>query len=147
MFENFKARLVTGGDRQDKGLYENLSSPTAATSSVLSVAAIAASEGRSAITIDIGGAFLNADIAPNGVKVHMRLNSIMTQMLIEIDESYKSFVEADGSMIVQLYNAASKLLLYGTRTSEQSSRKTDSSQTPTMRAFLLSWVPTECRSP
>ncbi len=54
VFEKFKARLVAGGDQQDKGLYENLSSPTAATSSVLAAAAIAASEGRSAITIDIG---------------------------------------------------------------------------------------------
>jgi len=50
-FDKFKARLVAGGDQQDKGLYENLSSPTAATSSVLTVAAIAASEGRNVITI------------------------------------------------------------------------------------------------
>ena len=108
VFEKFKARLVAGGDQQDKGLYENLSSPTAATSSVLAAAAIAASEGRSAITIDIGGAFLNADIAPTGVKVHMRLDRMMTQLLIEIDASYKQFVEADGSMVVQLDKA-----LYG----------------------------------
>ena len=99
---------MAGGDLQDKGLYENLSSPTAATSSVLAAAAIAASEGRSAITIDIGGAFLNADIAPTGVKVHMRLDRMMTQLLIEIDASYKQFVEADGSMVVQLDKA-----LYG----------------------------------
>jgi hypothetical protein len=79
VFEKFKARLVAGGDQQDRGLYENLPSPTAATSSVLAAAAIAASEGRSAITIDIGGAFLNADIAPTGVKVHMRLDRMMTQ--------------------------------------------------------------------
>ena len=69
---------------------------------------IAASEGRSAITIDIGGAFLNADIAPTGVKVHMRLDRMMTQLLIEIDASYKQFVETDGSMVVQLDKA-----LYG----------------------------------
>ena len=35
VFKKFKARLVAGGDQQGKGLYENLSSPTAATSSVL----------------------------------------------------------------------------------------------------------------
>ena len=58
--------------------------------------------------IDIGGALLNADIAPTGVKVHMRLDRMMTQMLIEIDASYKQFVEADGSMVVQLDKA-----LYG----------------------------------
>ena len=58
--------------------------------------------------IDIGGALLNADIAPTGVKVHMRLDRIMTQLIIEIDASYKQFVEADGSMVVQLDKA-----LYG----------------------------------
>jgi len=44
---------------QDKSLYEELSSPTAATSSVLAVAAIATKEGRRVVTIDIRGAFLN----------------------------------------------------------------------------------------
>jgi hypothetical protein len=34
-FERFKARLVAGGNQWDKGLYEDLSSPTVATSSVL----------------------------------------------------------------------------------------------------------------
>ena len=85
-FERFKARLVAGGDMQDKSLYENLSSPTASTTSVLTVAAIAAAEGRSVITIDIGGAFLNADMAPTGVKVHMRLDKVMTTLLQKIEE-------------------------------------------------------------
>ena len=107
-FDKFKARLVAGGDQQDKGLYENLSSPTASTSSVLTVAAIAASEGRSVITIYIGGAFLNADIAPTGIQVHMRLDRVMTQMLMQIDPTYQQYVEADGSMVVQLDKA-----LYG----------------------------------
>ena len=99
---------MAGGDQQEKGLYENLSSPTAATSSVLTVAAIAASEGRNVITIDIGGAFLNADIAPTGIQVHMRLDRVMTQMLIQIDPTYQQYVEADGSMVAQLDKA-----LYG----------------------------------
>ena len=77
-FERFKARLVAGGNQQDKGLYHDLSSPTVATSSVLSIAALAASEGRKVVAIDIGGAFLNADMAPTGVEVHMRLNRAMT---------------------------------------------------------------------
>ena len=41
-FERFEARLVAGGNQQGKGLYEVLSSPTVATSSVLAIAAIAA---------------------------------------------------------------------------------------------------------
>ena len=49
VLERFKARLVAGGYQQDKGLYQDLSSPTAATSSVLSIAALAASEGRKVV--------------------------------------------------------------------------------------------------
>lgn len=52
-FDRFKARLVAGGAMQDKTLHDNQSSPTASTTSVLTLAAIAAVEGRHAITIDI----------------------------------------------------------------------------------------------
>ena len=53
---SFKARLVAGGDMQDKTLYDDteLSSPTAATTSLLIVAAIAASEQRHIMTMDVG---------------------------------------------------------------------------------------------
>ena len=107
-FEKFKARLVAGGDQQDHGLYENLSSPTAATTSVLSIAAIAAAERRRVVVMDIGGAFLNADISGTGVKVFMRLDRIMTRMLVEICPEHKVFVEENGMSVVQLDKA-----LYG----------------------------------
>jgi hypothetical protein len=68
VFDRFKARLVAGGDMQDKSLYDDLSSPTAATSSVLSVAALAAKEGRKVVMVDIGGAFLKRKYARNWVE-------------------------------------------------------------------------------
>ena len=108
VFEKFKARLVAGGDMQDKNLYENLSSPTAATTSLLSVASIAAAESRHVMVIDIGGAFLNASMEPTGVLVHMRLNKIMATILLKIDQSYERFLENDGTLVVQLDKA-----LYG----------------------------------
>ncbi len=45
-YEKLKARLVAGGDQQDKVIYENfcLSSPTVSTTSVLAIAAIVACE-------------------------------------------------------------------------------------------------------
>jgi Reverse transcriptase (RNA-dependent DNA polymerase) len=107
-FERFKARLVAGGNQQDKGLYEDLSSPTVATSSVLAIAAIAAAESRKVIAIDIGGAFLNADMAPTGVEVHMRLNRVMTSMLMQLDPSYEKYREPDDTVVVRLDKA-----LYG----------------------------------
>jgi hypothetical protein len=107
-WERYKARLVASGDMQDKTLYDNLSSPTAATTSVLIIAAIAAAERRQAMVIDIGGAFLNASLAPTGVVVHMRLDKVLTAMLVQLDTSYERFVEKDGCCYVQLDQA-----LYG----------------------------------
>ena len=52
--DKFKARLVAGGHLQDKTLYENLSSPTTALTSVFTTATIAAREGRQRVIIDIG---------------------------------------------------------------------------------------------
>jgi hypothetical protein len=45
-FEKLKARLVAGGDQQDKLIYDDLSAPTVSTSSVFSILSIAAPEGR-----------------------------------------------------------------------------------------------------
>ena len=75
---------------------------------MLSIAALAASEGCKVVAIDIGGALLNADMAPTEVEVHMRLNRVMTSMLITLDPSYKRYQEPDGSVVVKLDKA-----LYG----------------------------------
>jgi hypothetical protein len=57
-FDKLKARLVAGGDQQDKDMYDDLSAPTVSTCAVFTVLTIAAHEGRSAAVVDIGGAFL-----------------------------------------------------------------------------------------
>lgn len=95
--EKLKARLVAGGDQQDKSLYEDLSSPMAATSSVLIIAAVAASEQRHVGVTDNGGAFMNAYPAETGVAVHMRLRKERARLLCDIDPTYKAFVEPSGS--------------------------------------------------
>ena len=70
--------------------------------------AIAAAEKRKVIVIDIGGAFLHADLAPTGIDVFMRLDSTMAGMLVKLDPSYVNFVEDKGTIVVQLDKA-----LYG----------------------------------
>ena len=47
-------------------------------------------------------------MAPTGINVHMRLNKVMTEMLVDIDASNREFVDHDGTMVVQLDKA-----LYG----------------------------------
>jgi hypothetical protein len=105
-FEKLKARLVAGGNMQDKSLYEDISSPTVATSAVFAVAAIAAQEHRHVVTIDIGGAYLNASMREHDVL--MKLDDKLAMILVKIRPDYEKFLNEDGTIIVQLDKA-----LYG----------------------------------
>ena len=88
--EKIKARFVAGGNEQDREFYGDISSPTVRTDSVLMIAVIAAWERRTVATMDIGGAYLNADM--EGPAVHMRINKQVSDLLCQLDESYRPFV-------------------------------------------------------
>ena len=105
IFEKLKARLVAGGDMQDKSLYEDVSSPTASVQAVFIVAALAAKERRHVVTGDIGGAYLNADMVE---VVHMLIKKDIAAILIKWLPEYKQYINEDGTLIVQLKKA-----LYG----------------------------------
>eukprot|EP01042_Synura_sphagnicola_P003740 gene3740-4662_t len=64
-FDKLKARLVAGGNMQDRSMYEakDISSPTVKQESVMMIAAIAAQEKRNVVTVDITGDYLNADMS------------------------------------------------------------------------------------
>ena len=70
-FEKLKACLVAGGNQQNKDLYDDLSSPTVSTSVVMTVFTIAAHERRSAVVVDIGGAYLNASMNTEIGRAHV----------------------------------------------------------------------------
>jgi Reverse transcriptase (RNA-dependent DNA polymerase) len=106
-FNKLKARLIAGGDQQDKSIYDDLSSPTVATSSVFTVMAIAAHEGRKTAVVDVGGAFLNARMVGT-IPVHMRLDKTMTDFVIGLDKRYRRYTDAGGRVTVLLKRA-----LYG----------------------------------
>ena len=106
-FEKLKARLVAGGNQHDKGLYDDLSSPTVSTCTVMTVFSIAAYEKRKGAVVDIRGAFLNADMN-TGVDVYMRLDRTMSKMMIKLDDSYEKFADDRGCIVVKLDKA-----LYG----------------------------------
>ena len=105
-FIKLKARLVAGGHMQIKDLYDDLSSPTTALQSIYMIAAIAARENRKIVTLDITGAYLNADI--EGEDVYMLLDDLSTAILLQIEPNYKEFVQYNGTCIVKLKKA-----LYG----------------------------------
>jgi hypothetical protein len=99
-----KARLVASGNQQNKGLYDVLSSPTASTSGVFTVIAIAAHECRHSAVVDIGGAFLHTDMT-TGVKLHMRLDRTMSDFVVVLDPKYAPYRDDKGRVIVMLKKA------------------------------------------
>ena len=107
-FTQLKARLVAGGNGQDKTIYDEseISSPTVSLSSALMVLGIAAKEKRKVVVADIASAYLNADM--KGKPVFMRLDKVVAEELIKIDGAYREFKNSDGSLIVELKKA-----LYG----------------------------------
>ena len=106
-FDKYKARLVASGNQQNKVLYDDLSSPTASTSGVFTVIAIAAHERRHSAVVDIGGAFLHADMT-TGVKVHMRLDRTMSDFIVVLDPKYAAYRDDKGRVTAMLKKA-----LYG----------------------------------
>ena len=106
-FEKLKARLVAGGDQQDKSLYDDLSAPTVGTSSVFTLLCIAAHEGRKVTVVDISGAYLSAEMN-TGLTVHMRLDKNMTSIMVKLSPGYSKYVDNRGCVVVRLDKA-----LYG----------------------------------
>ena len=78
--EKIEARFVAGGNEQDRVFYGDISSPTVRTDSVLMIAVMAAWERRTVATMDIGGAYLNADM--ESPAVHMRINKQVSESLV-----------------------------------------------------------------
>lgn len=69
------------------------------------VATIAASEKRFVTTMDVTGAYLNADLKHRSF---MRLEPMVAEILLKVEPSYGEYLQKDGSTIVQLQKA-----LYG----------------------------------
>ena len=107
LFDKLKARLVAGGDQQDRTIYSDneTSSPTVSTCAVFLIAAIAAKERIQVATIDFAGAYLNADMKR---RVLMTFDPILTQLIVDIDRTYVKYVGKSGKLTVRLDKA-----LYG----------------------------------
>jgi hypothetical protein len=110
--ERLKARLVAGGDGQsaESLIGVETSSPTVVTENLMSIIAIAASERRHHISIDIVGAFLEAEMT--GPPVHMVIQKVVAEAVIKCKPQWAEYVRADGTMVVRLKRA-----LYGCKQS------------------------------
>lgn len=105
-FEKLKARFVAGGDRQDRSLYDasETSAPTVSLQAVYIVITIAGCEGRIVYTMDVGTAYLNADMKK---RVLLRVGKGLAGYLVDIAPT-EYILEGDQSIIVELQKA-----LYG----------------------------------
>jgi hypothetical protein len=103
-----KARLVAGGDQQDKHHYDidnEISSPTISMTALFILACIAVHHGWVISTIDFASAYLHATLKST---VYMALAPLIASLIIRLDPSASEFLQEDGSMIVGLIKA-----LYG----------------------------------
>jgi hypothetical protein len=104
-FDKLKARIVAGGDGQDRSLYEDLYSPTISTEALFILASIAAKEARTVITADIGSAYLNA-VMPSDTLVLARLEPAVAASFVQLyPTKYKPYLNSDGTIIVKLEKA------------------------------------------
>jgi len=106
VFEKIKARLVANGSQQDLRPKIETASPTVAMDSVMMCLSIAAKEGRSVATADIGGAYLNADM--DDEEVLMELEPALIEVVRTFLPNVDPFVDGRGKMVVKLDKA-----LYG----------------------------------
>ena len=104
--EKVKARLVAGGDQQDKSIYtlDETSSPTVSTAAVLVTMAIAAHERRHVMTMDVETAYLNARMIDDK-PVFMRIGPLVTAILGQLDAKFEKYLDSKGSVIVKLDKA------------------------------------------
>ena len=56
------------------------------------VHSVVAAENRSIAAVDIGGAFLHADMSDE-IKVHMRLEPRLSAMMVELDQGYREYID------------------------------------------------------
>ncbi len=104
-FERIKARLVANGSQQDRELYGDVSSPTPSHESILASLVMAAKERRHAAVIDIGGAYLNADMDED---VYMWLDKHLSEKVIAVMPEAAAVATRNGTLVVKLNKA-----LYG----------------------------------
>jgi hypothetical protein len=106
-FDRVKGRLVANGAQQVDVMWEDTSSPTASTSTLFMVCAIAAKRAYNVATADVKNAYLHARL-PESTRIYMKLSDKVTHVLVSNWPEYKTFLDSNNGMYVRLRGA-----LYG----------------------------------
>ena len=103
--DSVKGRLVAGGHRQDRSLYseEDTYAATVATQHLFCIASIAGAENRFVVTIDIVGAYLNANMKREDIYLHIKPD--LASYFFDLKPEWKKNANDDGSLDVQALKA------------------------------------------
>jgi hypothetical protein len=103
--DKVKARLVGVGNHQDKTIFQDTSSPTANINHIFIETTLAAAKGDKIATLDIGAAYLNADMTDS---VYMMLDKKLADQFVRMYPEHRQYLTPNGKLIVKLEKA-----LYG----------------------------------
>ena len=101
--EKVTARLVAGGDQQDKSIntLNETSSPTVSAAGVLVTMAIAAHERRHVMTMEVKPAYLYARMIDD----KLRIGPLVTAIRAQLDAKFEKYLDSKGAVIVKLDKA------------------------------------------
>jgi len=108
-FQSLKTRGVGRGGRQYPTMYEAMSSPTASTQSLFTVATIGAHEGKRMASYDFPRAYLNASRIGRAPELFLKLNKFQTEVMTRVDPTWREYTLNDGTSRAEVTGA-----LYGT---------------------------------
>ena len=97
-----KARLVADGSQQGRHLYDFISSATVSLQVVFLLFNIASYHRCSLSTVDIRGAFLNAEFTPNDTPIYLKINKDVVPYWTRQDPNALPYVSANGELILLL---------------------------------------------
>jgi predicted nuclease of predicted toxin-antitoxin system len=103
-FVKMKARLVADGRIQDRNVYNDYSSSTTKTQSVMMYLKLAAVKGWDLMKLDVGGAFLCADM-DDTEEVYMMLDKQLSGMCADWIPEAKECLRDDGKLVVKVNHA------------------------------------------
>jgi hypothetical protein len=103
-FVKMKARLVADRRMQDRTAYDDYSSPTAKTRSVMTCLKLATVKQWDLLKLDVGGAFLCAPI-DKGAEVYMYLDKGMAEMCVDWMPHFKELMQEDGRLYIKVDRA------------------------------------------
>jgi len=104
-FDKIKARLVVGGHKREANLYDDISSPTVNSATVMINVALAATEDAYAETIDFKSAYLNATL-PASKPAYMKIDRHLASVLAELDSTWQKYIDKQtGELTVKINKA------------------------------------------